>query len=1719
MTEETLFQEALSRSPDERAGFLEQACAGRPEMRAAVEALLAAHEKPGNVLDRAPADLGQTVDSEPGEPGEGATGEHAPESDDAPLHIVTAAYCPDAEPGAGIAGRYTLVEKIGEGGMGEVWVAKQTEPVKRKVALKLIKAGMDSKAVLQRFEQERQALALMDHPNIARVLDGGLTQDRRPYFVMELVNGLPLNKFCDEAKLRIRARLELFASVCQAVQHAHQKGIIHRDLKPANILVTIVDGRGVPKIIDFGVAKAVSGRLTDESLSTQFGAVVGTLEYMSPEQAGFAGEDIDTRADIYSLGVILYELLTGLRPFDRKRLKQAAFAEVIRIIKEEEPSKPSTRISTDESAPSMAALRQTEPRKLTALLRGELDWVVLKCLEKRRDRRYDTANGLARDIQRYLADEVVEARPPSVAYRVSKFVRRHKGQVITASLILLALLGGIIGTSIGLVRADHEREKAEGLADQNGRLAVEERDAKNKASELAAANAQLAESEGQQKNKAIASADKLKHQLGVNAMVLANAAYDNRDFKLAAERLDKVPEEQRGWEWHYLKRELYGGIFTLHVSHGQVSSVAFSPDGTRIVTGAVDVGDAVSQEGPFEAKVWDARTGMHLFDLKGLSPNVPGGDNPQVSVAFSPDSKRIVAAGGDKTTRVYDATTGALQLEMKEPAGVVWCASFSPDGTQIGIASRVGLAGLITVRDARTGKTILDWRAHTHNAWVTHLVFSPDGTRILTGGSDGAVKVWEARTAALLVDAKGMTSYEGCVAFSPDGQRIVAGRSDGIARVIDARTGALMLELKGRPRVIKHRIASAIAGVLSVAFSPDGSRIVTGGTTGDFGTGEASVWDARTGAELLELKGHTAFVQSVAFSPDGERILTGSADGTAKVWDARTGTPRLELEGMKSLVECAAFSPDGTWMVTGGGDRLRGVGEATVWDAQTGMPKFALKGIKGAVHSVAVSKDGTRIVTGGGEFQKPGEATVWDARTGQPLVELKGLQAGVTSLAFSPDGERIATGGGDTMQMQAIEAKIWDAATGTLSLGLTQPHPWGGGLRGARGSVVFSPDGKRIIVAGEGEERRSLGKQVTVRDAGTGAILLELKDTKDAALSVAFSQDGTRIATGNYNETATVWDAETGTALVELKGHTGNINSVAFSPDGKRIVTGSGDTTVRVWDTRTGTTLAELKGHTGAVTSVSFSADRTRILTASRGTADKPGEVFVWNAPKEKNVELVGHTSFIQAVAFSPDGTRIATAAQDNTVKMWDARMGNPLLELKGTKGRVTSLSFSADGTRIASGGNEPTVKVWDVTTGTELAELNTGGLKRLAFGIDGTRIVTEGFDNTTKVWDARTRQELKGEAIPKTVPSERTSSDGRLFAHVIKDRVEVIPLVPGELVTAYRRLHMQPTPSRYRTGYLAARASKDDFGAAFYLNLIPPDERKGVLAQADADAFAALSKLANEHQRAGKLEQAVPLLIEILNVNKTKLGPEDPATIRAAENLVHAYNQMGQSEKAIPLLEDVLKYRKSKQDPRTPNAMWALGLAYRDTHRLKEAIAVLEEAAAKAAWITQDLLDVYALAGEHAKVIAGCEKQLAEDRKSNPKADPNPDLLARLGRAYLGQKKCSEAEPPLRKCVTFCEKHQPDDWKTFDAQSQLGGALLGQKNYAEAEPLLLKGYEGLKEREKSLEPRDAPRLHEAVERLVQFYEETDKKDEAAKWRKELEARKAVEPNPERKEP
>src|SRR5688572_17255775 len=385
---EEVFVEAVTKAAAAaRAAFLDHACGGDTALRQRVEDLLAAHEGAGSFL----------------KPPDGA----APRTGD---------YQPISEaPGTQI-GPYKLLEQIGEGGFGLVFVAEQERPIRRRVALKIIKPGMDTREVIARFEQERQALALMDHPHIAKVLDAGATSTGRPYFVMELVKGITLTKFCDEKRLSIRERLELFAPVCQAIQHAHQKGIIHRDIKPSNILVAMYDDKAVPKVIDFGIAKAMGQQLTERTVFTGLGAVVGTLEYMSPEQAELNQLDIDTRSDIYSLGVLLYELLTGTTPLTRERLKSAAMTEALRLVREEEPPKPSTRLSdSKDSLASISAQRKLEPVRLTKEVRGELDWIVMKCLEKDRGRRYQTPNGLAQDIERHLNDEPVEAGPPSAA--------------------------------------------------------------------------------------------------------------------------------------------------------------------------------------------------------------------------------------------------------------------------------------------------------------------------------------------------------------------------------------------------------------------------------------------------------------------------------------------------------------------------------------------------------------------------------------------------------------------------------------------------------------------------------------------------------------------------------------------------------------------------------------------------------------------------------------------------------------------------------------------------------------------------------------------------------------------------------------------------------------------------------------------------------------------------------------------------------------------------------------------------------------------------------------------------------------------------------------------------------------------------------------------------------------------------------------------------------
>ncbi len=438
MTEQEIFAAAIKLEGSARAAFLKVACGEHEHQRQEVEALLAAHDDSVGVVPKQGIDLLGATQPRGGDP------------------------CP----GVVIVGRYKLLERIGEGGMGEVWVADQLEPIRRRVALKLIKPGMDSRSVLARFEAERQALALMDHPNIAKVLDAGTNEDGTPYFVMELVKGTPITEFCDARKLSPRERLELFVPVCQAIQHAHTKGIIHRDIKPSNVLVALHDEQPVPKVIDFGVAKAVGQQLTEKTIFTGFGGLVGTPTYMAPEQATFNQLDIDTRADVYALGVLLYELLAGSPPVERERVTKAALDEVLRLVREEEPPRPSQRLSTSQSRASIAAVRQTDPAKLSKLIQGELDWIVMRALEKDRNRRYETANGFAADVQRYLSGETVQAVPPSAVYRLQKFARKNRALLTTVGAFVGLLFVAAVVSSWLAVRAMHAEVEAKDHAEE-----------------------------------------------------------------------------------------------------------------------------------------------------------------------------------------------------------------------------------------------------------------------------------------------------------------------------------------------------------------------------------------------------------------------------------------------------------------------------------------------------------------------------------------------------------------------------------------------------------------------------------------------------------------------------------------------------------------------------------------------------------------------------------------------------------------------------------------------------------------------------------------------------------------------------------------------------------------------------------------------------------------------------------------------------------------------------------------------------------------------------------------------------------------------------------------------------------------------------------------------------------------------------------------------------
>jgi WD40 repeat protein/formylglycine-generating enzyme required for sulfatase activity len=635
------------------------------------------------------------------------------------------------------------------------------------------------------------------------------------------------------------------------------------------------------------------------------------------------------------------------------------------------------------------------------------------------------------------------------------------------------------------------------------------------------------------------------------------------------EQVPTQPQQLRRFEYHYLKRQFEGGIFTLSGHRIGVYSVAFSPDGMRLATGDFDT-----------ARLWDARTGALLFEVKGQKTGAV------VSLAFSPDGTRLAGACQDKTARLWDAHTGALIREFKGHTDPLLSVAFSPDGTRLATSS--GIGALESTRDntarlwdARTGAMLLVLQGHAHP--VNSVAFSPDGMRLLTGSNDWTARLWDARTGAPLLQLKEHKSGVQSVAFSPDGTRLATGSSDGTTRLWDARTGAPQLQLKATCKCL--------------VFSPDGSRLaICGGGSSLSGDRDvnafdrARVWDARTGQVLMDLKGHTGTVACVAFSPDGTCLATGSFDKTARLWDARTEGPVLELKGLLGVVDSVAFSPDGKYLASGSRDRT-----ARLWDARTGAFLREFKGHTHIVACVAFSPDGKHLASA--SFDKT--ARVWDLETGACQLVIRVNTEYLTDVVYSPDGAVLATCGGDN------KARLWNARTGAALHELTGKM--------YVGSVAFSPDGKRLATAD------CQDKTAKIWDVRTGAKVLELKGHAGDVLSVAFSPDGTRVATSSgsplhdavtNDNSARLWDSETGKELIILKGHADQVLGVAFSPDSTRLATVSFDNTVRLWDVRTGAGLLELKGHAYPVRSVAFSPNGTRLATA--GSFDHT--VRIWDA-------------------------------------------------------------------------------------------------------------------------------------------------------------------------------------------------------------------------------------------------------------------------------------------------------------------------------------------------------------------------------------------------------------------------------------------------------------------------------------------------------------------------
>lgn len=954
----------------------------------------------------------------------------------------------------GSIGHYQLLQKLGEGGMGVVYLARQEHPVRRQVALKLIKPGMDSQQVLARFEAERQALALMDHPNIARVFDAGTASDGRPYFVMELVHGVAITQYCHAKRLTPPQRLELFISVCHAVQHAHHKGVIHRDLKPSNVLVKEAEGRPGVRIIDFGLAKAIGPGLTEESAYTQFGQIVGTIGYMSPEQASFNTADIDTRTDVYALGVLLYELLTGETPFDRSQLKLAAIDEMLRTIREDDPKRPSSRLSSHNSLPLIATNRSMDARKLQRLLRGELDWIVMRALEKNRARRYDTPNTLAQDLERYLKQQPIAAGPPGVLYQVRKFAVRHRGPVLAFAMLLFSLVVGVIGTSLGLIRAvsaersalieeilsswDYGRQLCESGEIAHGVLIIAqalesvpstETDLKQSLLlELTAWHRQCDTLQGVYKHPdkvlalamnpgqhvfATGCADGVIRRFSIDKNEVAELGSTGAEVRAVAITTDAsiVVSGDADGQLLIWSDASDSPSHRLEKIEGAIAAVAISPDQRLLLCGGSDQ----------HVRLWDLknRTLLHSIPV----------EFPILTASFSSDSRVFVVGGGKGKSgelRIYpiDFVVSQEPVMRISTSLPVLSGSISPDGTML----VVGDANWETsFWDVRAGKKLAT--ADFTNGSVTGAAFSPDGRLVLTSAADSHVAlIWKVAELQEVIDEQqesGLVLREHgasdplcppllhpapltSIAFvDADGQRYLTACEDGFVRLWKRAEGPETLTIVHPDQMTEKRSRY----VRSVAIDPSGEFAAAAGEDG-----QVRCWNTATGHPAGPSIDFTVPVLAVDFTAN-DSIVAGCDDDSIRRWNVRTGrelaTPGFFSHGLSSL----SLSADRKTVLVGG------AGIAQRWQIEPFKPRSAIMrhtNDETCSLATAVSPNKDRLVTCGENWM----AKLWDGN-GQLVAEMM-HQSAVRCAAFSPNGRWVATGGDDRT------VKVWDSETGVL---------------------------------------------------------------------------------------------------------------------------------------------------------------------------------------------------------------------------------------------------------------------------------------------------------------------------------------------------------------------------------------------------------------------------------------------------------------------------------------------------------------------------------------------------------------------------------------------------------------------------------------------------------------------------------------------------------------